>query len=100
MTDPKDINPQGVYSFREAARLLPSCHPGKSLHQATLYRWRDAGLIKAHQSVGRGWFVFGAEILRLLHADEMPPVFPGGTRSERQKEINAAKERLREKQGL
>lgn len=72
MTDLKEINPQGVYSFAEAVKLIPSCHEGKTLHLATLYRWRIAGRVKAHRLPGRGWAMFGSEILKLLHANECP----------------------------
>ncbi len=94
MTDLSEINPQGVYSFAEAARLLPSCQPGKSVHLATLHRWRDQGKIKAHRSPGRGWYILGTELLRLLHADQAPE-FVGRTPTQRNRDIDAAFEELK-----
>ena len=89
MIDLREISPAGVYSFAEAAKLIPSCHGGKTLHLATLHRWRLAGRIKAHRLPGRGWAMFGSEILKLLHADEMPE-FTGRTPSQRSRDIDAA----------
>lgn len=94
MTDPREINPQGVYSFSEAAKLLPSCRSGKTMHLATLHRWRQQGRIKAHRSPGRAWYVFGSEILKLLHADEMP-AWEGRSPAQRDRGHDAAMAELR-----
>ncbi len=94
MIDIRDINPHGVYSFAEAARLLPSGHPGKHVHVATLHRWRARGKIKAHRSPGAAWYVFGAELLRLLSADQVPE-WTGRTPAQRNRAYEAAMEDLR-----
>jgi hypothetical protein len=94
MVDPKEINPDGVYSFSEAVGLIPSCQAGKKLHVATLYRWHKQGKIKAHKSPGRGWFINGAELLRLLAADQVPE-FHGRTPAQRNRDHERAMANLK-----
>jgi hypothetical protein len=78
---PTEIDPERLYSFAEAARLLPSCAPGKTVHPDTLHGWRKDGLFSAHpRRVGRRrhWFVMGAELLRLMGFDAPPARAVGG----------------------
>lgn len=94
MTDIKDINPQGVYSLGEAAKLLPSTRAGRCVHVRTLYRWMERGHLKANrQPNGYGWYVSGAELLRLLHADKIPE-WKGRTPAERNRACDAAMKEL------
>ncbi len=72
MVNVMEIDPNDVYSISEAARLIPSCQAGKVLNLATLHRWRAQGKLKAQRSPGRGWYVFGSELLRMLAADQIP----------------------------
>lgn len=83
-----------MYSLKEAARLLPSCQPGKNVHVRTLKKWVQAGRLKAFRN-GIGWFVHGAELLRLLSADQAPE-WHGRTPVERRRDIEAAEAELRE----
>ena len=63
------IDPDKLYSFAEAARLLPSCQAGKTLTVRTLHNWRRRGQLAAQaRPSGRllYWFVWGAELVRLI----------------------------------
>lgn len=94
MTDIKNINPQGVYSLTEACSLVPSSRPGRTVCLRTLQRWRSQGILTAHrQPGGCGWYVSGAELLRLLHADKIPE-WTGRTPAERNRECDAAMREL------
>jgi hypothetical protein len=70
------IDPQRLYSFAEAARLIPSPRGGKRTHIKTLHRWREDGQLKAVSRQAerlRYWYVYGAEILRLMGVCLPPP---------------------------
>ena len=95
MVDPKDINPAGIYTFAEAVQLIPSCQSGKRLHVATLYRWHKQGKLTAHKSPGRGWYIFGAELLRLLSADQAPVVVNGRTPTQANRNYEQAMQNLK-----
>ena len=61
------VDPDKLYAFSEAAKLIPSSRGG---HVAlkTLHDWRRAGLIRAEVRQLRTlkhWFVRGSEILRI-----------------------------------
>lgn len=58
------IDPERLYSLREAARLIPSSHGGHVCVK-TLRRWRLLGLLRCRR-LHVGWFVLGAEIERFL----------------------------------
>lgn len=99
MTD-QDIDPNRLYTLREAAALLPSCRGGP-VHWQTLRRWHQAGRMACVlRKTGKicYWFVWGSELLRLLHVDERPE-WTGRTPAEDEAAYQAALGRLRE-QGL
>src|SRR4051812_15530748 len=52
----------------EAARLLPSCRPGKRVHIATLYRGIARGELECWR-IGRWRYVRRGEVLALLRPD-------------------------------
>jgi hypothetical protein len=67
-----DIEPNRLYSFSEAARMIPSSRGGH-VSLSTLHSWHAAGVITgvARKVVkNRMWFVRGSELLRLLAGTE------------------------------
>lgn len=64
-----DIDPRKLYSFAEAAEMIPS-QWGRHLSVTTLHRWRDAGIFKAVERIGpRGhkrFFIWGSELQKLI----------------------------------
>jgi hypothetical protein len=93
--DLDEIDPNKLYPFAEAARLLPSCHPGKHVHLQSLHRWRREGRLAAvHRPPW--WFVWGSELLRLMGAGERPK-FTGRTPAQRKRAHEAAMEYLRQR---
>ena len=96
-----EIDPGRLYSFSEAARLIPSCRQGKNLSLRTLHRWRTAGRIEAvcRQSGGRRfWFAYGSALLAFLSADQAPE-WHGRTPTERRRAIERATRTL-ERMGI
>jgi len=83
------IDPLRLYAFAEAAQRIPSCRAGKKLATRTLHQWRKAGRLKAVARPSGGttyWFVYGAEILRLLGGG---PDFHGPTPSQQRRQYEA-----------
>jgi hypothetical protein len=68
MNAPSDIAPlEKLYSFGEAAKLIPSVRGG-TLHTKTLHAWRRQGLLTAYRrKLGNveSWFLPESEIIRL-----------------------------------
>jgi hypothetical protein len=93
------IEPNRLYSFAEAARLIPSPKAGKRTHLATMHRWRKNNRIAAQCRPSGGkryWFILGSELIRLLGG---PREFNGTTPAQRRRAHEAAMQRLR-KRGL
>ncbi len=88
MTTPaiRGIDPDQVYSLREAARLLPGPRPGVCVHPHTLFRWFKAGtlpLVRRPRGTGGkcSSYVKGADLLALFVAVDAPAgVKPAGPR--------------------
>jgi len=100
MRDPEPadvIDPRRLYSFSEAARLIPSPRCGTHTAAKTLHHWRQEGLLQAECRQSRGkryWFIRGAEILRLLGG---PREFVGATPAQRRRSKERALKDLRAK---
>lgn len=96
-----NIDPEGVYAAREVCRMIPS-HRGGHLHLATFHRWRLAGKLLAFR-IGAGWYCHGAEVLRLLQADQAPgahqapgEVWQGRSAAARRRSLEQAEAELRQ----
>jgi hypothetical protein len=92
-----EIDLNRLYSFSEAAKLLPSNQAGKHVHLNSLHRWRREGRLNAvSRPAGktRWWFVWGSELLRFMAVGEKPK-WTGRTPAQRRRDVEAAKERLR-----
>lgn len=63
------IDPDRLYSFSDARSLFPSRQHGKRLSLATIHRWFRNGKFPARRVAG-GWFVLGADLIKLFD----PPV--------------------------
>lgn len=92
MSEVNDIDPDRLYSAKEACALIPS-RRGCRLHRKTLHRWRAEGRL-AMVRVGGGWFVWGGELLRLLQADRRPE-FTGRTPAQRKRAAERAMAELK-----
>lgn len=84
------LEPEKLYSARDACDALPEGRKGKRIHPGTLNRWRREGRLKGVRC-GLYWFFWGHELLRFLGSSEPVP------RSEQQAEkaVNAAREQLK-----
>ncbi len=63
------IEPDRLYSFAEAARLVPSVYRGKHVTVTTLHRWRREGKLQAQEHTHKGkpcYLVRGNELLRAI----------------------------------
>lgn len=92
-----NIEPEGVYAAREVCRMIPS-HRGGHLHLATFHRWRLAGKLRAFR-IGAGWYCHGAEVLRLLQADQADSV-PEADQASRPGEIWQGRSAAARRRGL
>lgn len=95
-----DIEPHRLYSFAEAARLIPSSHAGKTVHIVTLRRWRAQGRFAAicrQAGKRRYWFLPGVVILALSRAQDVE--WQGRTPTERRSAVEAARKRFEELSG-
>jgi hypothetical protein len=88
-----EIDPQTAYTARQACAFLPSPSPA-GLSLRTWHRWRKQGRFRAIQVGGR-WCVYGAELLKLLRAEQCPE-WTGRTPTERAKAIEDAERELRQ----
>lgn len=79
---------------KEAARLLPSCRPGKRLHVSTIYRWIDRKVLDAWK-VGRWTFVRRAKVLELIQ-----PLAVAEPRREKRPDREAVRESDRERENF
>lgn len=61
------ISPTRAYCLAEVRRLIPSRKRGKRVSLPTIYRWVNDGKLATVQ-IGGGRFVYGAELLRFMHA--------------------------------
>lgn len=89
------IEPGRLYSFSEAARLIPSPR-GEHTHRKTLHRFRLQGRIAGvprHVNGLTYWFVYGSELLRFLAADQCPE-WIGRTPAQREKAIAQAERHI------
>lgn len=90
--DIRDINPAGLYSLAESARLIPSpC--GGTVNVRTLQRWLRKGSLPFVRR-GPHRFIYGSAILAFLAADQAP-AWEGRTPAERKREVEAAETELR-----
>jgi excisionase family DNA binding protein len=60
-----DELPDDLLPAAAAARLVPSCRPGKKMHLSTVHRWVAAGKLRGWK-VGRWLHVSRAELLALV----------------------------------
>ena len=68
MNTNEPIETDRLYSFSEAAKLIPSCRKGH-INLNTLHRWRLDGRFQAICRTSgrlRYWFLLGSEILKLI----------------------------------
>lgn len=77
MANAIDIEPMRLYTFAEAARLVPSVYRGKHVTVATLHRWRRDGKVQAQERTSRGkrcYLILGSELLRAIaeRKDSLP----------------------------
>ena len=97
-TEVRDIDPRRLYSFAEAATLMPSPHAGRTLSVFTLRRWARSGQLKAQKRrSGKQcyYFAWGCDLLEAMGAQE-PPRYAGRSPAARQKAAEAAMQRLRD----
>lgn len=94
------IEPDRLYSFGDAAALVPSSRRGKNVSPRTLHQWRKAGKFQAHERNGC-WFVWGRELLKLLPGalGAPPPVVTAARRRRQHAESVAYLESLGMKVG-
>ncbi len=91
------IDPEKMYTFREAARLIPSHRRADGVLPSTLYGWHRSGLLRAvvrPRGSRNLYFLAGRELLRLIHGDCSPVLLR--TPSERQQAAQAARQRVAE----
>lgn len=93
----QEIEPERLYSVKEAAALVPSARGGH-VSPRTLLRWRKQGLEMVARRSGSKtyWFVRGSDLLRLLARDgTSPPVGRPETQQERKEAQQRALRTLR-----
>lgn len=94
---PQDIDPDRLYPFAEACKLIPSSQGG-TINLRTLYRWKNRKVIKAEcrKVVTRKfWFLRGSEIIRVLGLYHPEVVDRPRTQSEEQRDYEQAMAYLR-----
>ncbi len=85
-----EIDPRRHYSPRMACEFIPS-KLGGTLHPNTWHKWRVEGLFRAVQ-IGTHWYMTGAELLKLLHAQqpvEVPPAAQPGADESLRRDLRA-----------
>ena len=71
MAGQNGIEPTRLYTFAEAAALLPSVYRGKHVSAKTLHRWRQSGKVQALERTQKGrrcYLIRGSELLAVLAA--------------------------------
>jgi hypothetical protein len=69
MADHSGIEPARLYTFAEAARLVPSLYRGKHVTVKTLHRWRQSGKVQALERSLKGkrcYLIHGSELLKVI----------------------------------
>src|SRR5262245_36267239 len=82
----KGIDPERLYTLREAVQYIPSPHGGRT-NRDTLYRWLIAGKVRGFQrklGVNTLWFVLGADLIRLATGEAFEPAPPPKVRNGQQ----------------
>jgi hypothetical protein len=71
MTEHNGIEATRLYTFAEAASLLPSVYRGKHVSIKTLHSWRQRGKVQALERSVKGkrcYLILGSELLKVLAA--------------------------------
>src|SRR4051794_5754311 len=88
--DTGEIDPKRFYSPRMACEFIPG-KLGGTLHPNSWHKWRHQGFFRAVQ-IGTHWYMTGAELLKLLHAQQpvkMPPAPPPGADEALRRDLRA-----------
>ena len=91
-----DELPDDLIGLAEAAAILPSRKRGRKIHTTTVWRWIRTGKIEGWKVAGE-WRVSARQVRGLARLVRTTPELL--TRRQREGEIAAAQEELREKWG-